>query len=198
MTMGIYYSDVRIGRISLDYKQDEFYRMTSGSSQKMPFYMTYPMQNIFLEEAEYERDMDRLKGLYPQEVRGIQDFVDEECDKMEYEGSMMFDEYPDRLMLKNIVDRIYQKTAQPIDFEAEQYEAVESEELRMVGSGRPPFGPKPPFGPPTGPGRPPFGPPPGPPRPPRPDTGLRNLIEVMLYNEMYNRRCRHRRCKRWW
>lgn len=193
----------------MDQKKDGLYRMASGSSQKMPFYMTYPMQNIFLEEAEYERDMDRMKNLYPKEVRGIQACVEEECDKMEYEGSMMFDEYPDRLMLGQIVNRIYQKTAQSKDFEAEQYEAVEAEELRLVGPGRPPGG-RPDFGPPPWPGRPPEGgrpggrpdfgppPPPRPPRPPQPDQGLKNLIEVMLYNEMYNRRCRHKRCRYWW
>ena len=81
------------------------------------------MQNIFLEEAEYERDMEQLKRLYPQEVRTIQELVEEECDKMEYEGSMMFDEYPDRLMMRQICDRVYQKAGQPMDFEAEQYEA---------------------------------------------------------------------------
>lgn len=176
----------------MDQKQNDFYRMTNGSSQKMPFYMTYPMQNIFLEEAEYERDMERMKQLYPREVQGIREHVEEECDKMEYEGSMMFDEYPDKLMLKQMVERIYQRTAQPEEFEAEQYEAVETEELRMIGPGRPPGPGRPDFGPPPRPG---FGPPPG---PPRPDQGLKNLIEVMLYQEMYNRRCRHRRCRRWW
>ena len=28
--------------------------------------------------------------------------------------------------------------------------------------------------------------------------GLSDLVEVLLYNEMYRRRCRHRRCNRWW
>lgn len=183
----------------MEYNQDDFYRMTSGSPQKMPFYMTYPMQNIFLEEAEYERDMAQLKNMYPQEVRGIQSLVDEECDKMEYEGSLMFDEVPDRLMLRQVCDRIYRQmmedsdsnAAQSIDFEAEQYEEVETEELRVVGQ-RPHQGP-PPFAPPAGmPHRPPH-------RPThRPDRGVKNLIEVLLFHEMHNRRCRHRRCRRWW
>ena len=185
----------------MEFNQDDFYRMTSGNSRKMPFYMTYPMQNVFLEEAEYERDMNRLKGMYPEEVQRIQELVEEECDKMEYEGSLMFDEYPDRLMLRQICQQIYQKmidsevanAMQSTDFEAEQYEAVETEELRVVGqrrpSGRPPEGP-PPFRPPVG----------NPHRPPHRDRdwGLENLIEVLLFNEMHNRRCRHRRCRRWW
>ena len=55
--------------------------------------------------------------------------------------------------------------------------------------------------PPPGPGMPPP-PPPGPGMPPPPPPGgrddMRSLIGVLLNNEMYRRRCRHRRCRRWW
>lgn len=169
----------------MEYNQEDYYRMTNGGPQKMPFYMAYPMQNVFLEEAEYERDMQRLKSMYPKEVSTIQGLVEEECDKMEYEGSMMFDEVPDRLMLRQISDRIYQKVAQPEDFEAQQYEVVEAEELHMVDQ-RHPGGP------------PPFRPPHHRPSHQRHDQGLPNLIDVLLFNEMFNRRCRHKRCRRWW
>lgn len=30
--------------------------------EKMPFYMTYPMQNTVFEETEYEKDCKRLPG----------------------------------------------------------------------------------------------------------------------------------------
>ena len=53
---------------------------------KMPFYMSYPMQNLYLTEMEYEKDMERMKELYPREVKRILEFVEDECDKMEYEG----------------------------------------------------------------------------------------------------------------
>lgn len=43
------------------------------------------------------------------EIRKVQELVEEECDKMEYEGSLMFDEYPDRLMLRQICKRIRDK-----------------------------------------------------------------------------------------
>ena len=132
--------------------------------------MTYPMQNLYLTEMEYEKDMERMKELYPREVKRILDLVEEECDKMEYEGSLMFDEYPDRMMMERIVDRITEKMrmADETDMEASQ----RREEL-------PPY-------------RPPMGMPPG----YRDD--LRNLIGVLLNHEMYRRRCRHRRCNRWW
>ena len=195
----------------MEYRQNDIYRAAGADMKKVPFYMTYPMQNVFLEEMEYERDMESMKRMYPVEARAVQELVEEECDKLEYEGSMMFDEYPDRLMLRRICGSIYQRLTESGNLEAEQYEDMETEELRMVRPGRPPGRPgpggppdRPPFGPPPPPGRPPFGPPPPPgrppfgPPPPPPGGGLQNLIEVLLYNEMYQRRCRHKRCRRWW
>ncbi len=255
----------------MDYKQDVFYRTPQQNMSKIPFYMAYPMQTVYMEELEYARDLDKLKGMYPREVRAIQEMVEDECDKMEYEGSLMFDEYPDRVMVNRIVKRIYDASAnvQPDiqkfeieqsdmgQYEREQYEDGAYEELGMDGAemeteesaleelaleefplensssetiplegnlvaqrgpggsgwgpGRPPgpppgpgWGPGRPPGPPPGPGwgpgRPP-GPPPGPgwgPGRPPGNHGLQNLIEVLLFNEMYQRRCRHKRCRRWW
>ena len=208
----------------MDYKQEMFYRMPERNMPKMPFYMAYPMQNVYLEELAYERDMQKLKALYPKEVKSIQALVEDECDKMEYEGSLMFDEYPDKLMLRQIVNRIYDGVAgsqmsiqgfEASPYEAEQYEPesyedktsqegdMQAEELplegRLMEQRRPGFGPPPPppgpgWGPPP-PQRPGFGPPPP---PPRGNNGLQNLIEVLLFNEMYQRRCRHKRCRRWW
>lgn len=212
----------------MDYKQEMFYRMPERNMPKMPFYMAYPMQNVYLEELEYEKDMQKLKDLYPKEVKSIQVLVEDECDKMEYEGSLMFDEYPDKLMLRQIVNRIYDGVAgsqmsiqgfEASPYEAEQYEPesygkelyedktnqegdMQAEELPLEGKlmeqrrpPRPGWGPPPPprpgWGPPPGPGW-------GPPPPHHGNNGLQNLIEVLLFNEMYQRRCRHKRCRRWW
>ena len=91
----------------MDYKQESLYGAWDSNMNKMPFYMAYPMQTVYMEEMDYARDMQKMKDMYPKEVREIQDMVDEECDKMEYDGSLMFDETPDRLMLRQITDRIY-------------------------------------------------------------------------------------------
>ena len=148
----------------MDYTQEQLFRMQQFDGPRMPFYMSYPMQNLYLTEMEYEKDMDRMKELYPKEVKQITELVDEECDKMEYEGSLMFDEYPDRMMLERVTDRIYQRMQEKGNsLTAEQY----------------------------------YGPPPPPPPPGRNDP-MYGLIGVMLSNEMYRRRCRHRRCRRWW
>ncbi len=178
----------------MDYNQEQFFR-TQFDVPKMPFYMSYPMQNLYLTEMEYEKDMERMKELYPKNVGRILEYVEDECDKMEYEGSLMFDEYPDRLMLEMVTDRIYRKVAddgEEKDLEAEQY----------WGGMQPPGHRPPPPPPPPGHRPPPPPPPPGhrppPPPPPRPGDHLRDLIGVILNNEMYRRRCRHRRCRRWW
>ena len=155
----------------MDYNQEQFFRMQMDVP-KMPFYMSYPMQNLYLTEMEYEKDMD---------VARIMDAIEDECDKMEYEGSLMFDEYPDRLMLEQVAERIYRKVAgEENNVEAEQY----------WGGMNPPPGPGMPPPPPPGPGMPP--------PPPRGHDDMRSLIGVLLNNEMYKRRCRHRRCRRWW
>ena len=204
----------------MDRKQEIFFRNPEQNMSKVPFYMAYPMQTVYMEELEYARDLEKLKGMYPKEVRSIQEMVEDECDKMEYEGSLMFDEYPDKLMINQIVKRIYnaavsgQKDIQKFEveqsdmglYEREQYEEGAYEEADMKaeeiplegnlvaqrGSGWGPGRPPGPGGPGWGPGRPP-----GPGGPPR-DNGLQNLIQVLLFNEMYQRRCRHRRCRRWW
>ena len=204
----------------MNYNQQQFMRMQQA--QGLPFYMAYPLRDVFMTEMEYERDRERMKQLYPKEAKELQEYVEEECDKLEYEGSMMFDEYPDRMMLKMICDKIYQEyTAGDVNILDEaswsgqleeevsetMSESVESTQLRPGGncrdnncSGRPDRPPHRPGRPPHDPGRPPFDPGRPPHRPGRPpqNQGLENLIEVLLYNEMYKRRCRHNRCRQWW
>lgn len=114
--------------------------------QKTPFYMTYPMQNLYLTEMEYEKDMERMKELYPNEVQQLQKMVERRCDELEYEGSRMYDENPDRYMLEREVDMLM----------AQHY------------AGR------------------------------KEESWFRSLIGILFHDEMYRRRCRHRRCSRWW
>ena len=59
---------------------------------KTPFYMTYPMQNLYLAEMEYEKDMERMRELYPKEVQSLQKLIEEWVDKLEYEGRRIYDE----------------------------------------------------------------------------------------------------------
>ena len=156
----------------MDPNMENYFRMQQSGGYKIPFYMAYPMQDVYLSEIEYERDRERLKEMYPKEAKRIQRVVEEECDKMEYDGSLMFDEYPDRVMVQKLCDDIYNKVYDntTAEVETEQYKD------RRPGGGFPP----------------------PPPLPPHRDRGGRDLIEILLFDEMFRRRCRHNRCRRFW
>lgn len=49
---------------------------------------------------EMEEENSYLKYLYPKITKQINEFVEESCDRMEYEGSLMFDLYPDKTALR--------------------------------------------------------------------------------------------------
>lgn len=65
------------------------------------------MNNQLSEEDMMEEECMYLKNMYPKSCLSIVKAVDEECDKLEYEGSLMFDEYPDRIRLEQITHHIY-------------------------------------------------------------------------------------------
>lgn len=138
----------------MDEKQKQLMRMQQYQyAPQLPFYMSYP-QNMYMTELEYERDMERMKELYPKRMKQLLAYVEEECDKMEYEGSMMYDEYPDKVLLYRTAAGIYDKAA-PI-------QETEDRERRR-------------------------------------DRDLMDVIQVLLFDEMYRRRGRRRRCcRRWW
>ena len=73
---------------------------------KIPFYMTYPMQNMYLTEMEYEKDIERMKSYYPSETKAIMKMVEDRLDELEYEGSRIYDEEPDRQMIALEAERI--------------------------------------------------------------------------------------------
>jgi hypothetical protein len=65
--------------------------------------MTFPLELAQLEEEEEVVD---LKYLYPLEVSSFQEKVVKVCDQMEYDGSMMYDRYPDKITLERMADSI--------------------------------------------------------------------------------------------
>lgn len=70
-------------------------------------------------DMENQSDIRYMKELYPDLAKRIQKLVDEECNQMEYEGSMMYDEYPDRVMLYRIVQRILEQLVAEGDIQLE-------------------------------------------------------------------------------
>lgn len=181
---------------------------------KMPFYMTYPIQNLYLTEMEYEKDMERMKELYPRDVQPILAFIEQRCDELEKEGSRLYDENPDRFMLDQAACRLYEEFLQ----ENPQYKNMRPErpmpERPMPQPERPM--PERPMPQPARPRRYSILPPEDLrdimlERNPQPEmqmqehrpvddyenSWLRSLIDVIFKGEVYRRRCRNRRCRRW-
>lgn len=65
----------------------------------MPFYMTYPMPMAYEDEDVMLRDLEYLQQMYPQDAKKYQKKIVSILDKMDYEGSMIYDDYPDQFML---------------------------------------------------------------------------------------------------
>ena len=76
----------------------------------LPFYMTYPLPVYYEEEDSIIRDLEYLQQMYPSEARRYQKTISSILDKLDYEGSMIYDEYPDKWQIyklsKDIADRI--------------------------------------------------------------------------------------------
>lgn len=58
---------MEIRSIAWTIERNSFYVCSSLTLRKCLF-MSYPMQNLYLTEMEYEKDMDRMKELYPRDV----------------------------------------------------------------------------------------------------------------------------------
>lgn len=68
--------------------------------------VTFPLRMTEVKDSE-EEFCD--KYLYPFEVKRIMDEIEEYSDNLEYDGSVMFDEYPDKVTIENIVKKICMK-----------------------------------------------------------------------------------------
>lgn len=119
------------------------------------------------EDAE-EKDWMMMKEMYPEMAKIIQSQVELACDKMEYEGSAMYDAVPDKTRIWNMSEEIMHAigdriTADQVEEQADLY-TMNREPCRNC----------------------------------RPNQNfLRDFIQVMLHQEIFHRRCRHRGCRRW-
>lgn len=75
-------------------------------NKKLPYYMAYPLPLQYDDERKERRDYEYMKSLYPDVAKRLLPYIEEECDRMEYDNSMMYDEYPDRLQLHLMCKRV--------------------------------------------------------------------------------------------
>lgn len=148
--------------------------MCAGSmNYQIPY--AVPMLPVYGYDSseELDKDCEYMKSMYPAAAKQIQREVDEECDKLEYDGSCMFDECPDKVHLGIIVDRIYERMEprEEPSAKAMQFGGRRDMDFDRCQDGRCDHN--------------------------RRNNPLHDLIEIMLFHEMHDRRRRHRSRKRW-
>ncbi|MDF2843072.1 MAG: hypothetical protein K0R00_1498 [Herbinix sp.] len=129
----------------------------NNSTMGVPMFPLYGYDNC----EDLDKDASYMKQLFPTTARIIQKEVDNECDQLEYDGSIMFDEYPDRILIEKIVDRIYEKIK-----DNDEDPRLQANSLYFFPEHRH-------------------------------RNPLRDVVNIILLNEFFHRRRRHRGRKRW-
>lgn len=152
-------------------------------------------------QRQAERDLRQLQSMYPEAAKIMLPYIEETCDKMEYDGSTMYDQYPDRMTVYRLAEEIFEKAK---DQFPKQCPVIKDEMLAMQYRPtdpprpvNPPQPPQPPRPEPPYPDQPPY-----PPRPSGPEpfppygynqpgvNWVRDLAQILLLNEMHHRRRR--------
>ncbi len=80
-----------------------------NQSRILPFYMTYPLPLYYQQEDTVTRDLEYLQQMYPAEAKKYQKVIVETLDHIDYEGSMIYDEYPDKWQIYRLTQIIVDK-----------------------------------------------------------------------------------------
>jgi len=97
----------------------------------LPFYMTYPLPMFYQEEDKVQRDLEYLQQMYPAEAKRYQRKIASLLDKIDYDGSMIYDEYPDRMRLYSLAQDILNQIKR--EESAENPEGMEDAKWKQTG-----------------------------------------------------------------
>ncbi len=86
----------------------------------VPFYMAYPTPYFVRQEDNVLKDLEYLQQMYPMEAKKYQKRISEIVDRMDYEGSMIYDEYPDKWQLYQLSQSILEILKQEESMSIEQ------------------------------------------------------------------------------
>ncbi len=68
-------------------------------SNILPFYMTYPLPMYYDRQDDVKKDLEYLQQMYPAQAKRYQRLIARRLDRLDYRGSMIYDEYPDKWQL---------------------------------------------------------------------------------------------------
>lgn len=135
-----------------------------------------------VEDCYFEQEKKKMDRYLPPDMRRILPYVENECNRLEYAGSWMFDETPDVRMMSGLCDRIYAQVQEKEpslfwnmqeDADANWTNEQETFDERLFATSRRA-------------------------RPPKREPDVWRWIQSLLNNEFFARRCRnHERCRRY-
>ena len=81
------------------------HRRMSSEAREMPRLCPLYMADM-QEPGQMEEDWLYMKQLYPNTARKLMTYIEDAADRLEYENSLMFDAYPDRIAVEQVVKEI--------------------------------------------------------------------------------------------
>lgn len=90
-----------------------------------PFYQTVGKGKLYEQEEPLEKDRGLIHSYYPEASAYVRAFVEDACDRLDYEGSFIYDEYPD----KGTIERTCSAICRQIE-ESRPVEAMERRRRR--------------------------------------------------------------------
>lgn len=73
------------------------------------FYQTAGKGQMYTQEAPVQTDKRLMESYYPETAAVVQVYVEDACDRLDYEGSFIYDEYPDKGEMERVCQAICQK-----------------------------------------------------------------------------------------
>ena len=80
-----------------------------NQSRILPFYMAYPLPMYYQQKDSVTRDLEYLQQMYPAQAKKYQKIIVETLEHIDYEGSMIYDEYPDKWQIYRLTQMIMDK-----------------------------------------------------------------------------------------
>ncbi len=77
--------------------------------------MAYPMPLFYQEQDTVARDLEYLQEMYPMEAKRYQKVIAGILDRLDYEGSVIYDEYPDKWQIYRLTQVVVDQLKQNAD-----------------------------------------------------------------------------------
>ena len=79
------------------YRKEDFFYQTAGKGE------------FYIQEAPVTEDKILMHSYYPRNAAMVQSYIEDACDRLDYEGSFIYDEYPDKQEIERVCRGICEK-----------------------------------------------------------------------------------------